>query len=575
MTHILVKSGRVVVQGGRVLTSQDGAPCCCGPEGCVIVLLPCCSCPGSLAFIRDTPQVQAVWPFDSRGDGSIIRMFDGRCYRYVATVPEVPDTATREYVFDNIAGFVDECGDPSCVNDDCVQVSGGVIELGSPCSIDTTIYDCVDSFDYTYSESGFGRLILESDNPFIEYAIYAGSSFSGSWSLSSGGTGTWDVYTRGTRENGAPWDYSESYQANTLFVSVVSPEPAASAFVQNPGTLPPEVYSTSTDGVGQNPGNTGHNGTIDGESFCTQGVRRETTTSGGIDTTRTSIVRINETALGRTVYAFWSIRSVDSSGTITRLAYNRLVRRFAFSSVRFASGIEVDNLDTEDACEIGSKVIAYRCDAEEPSDPAVQIIVDLAEVPDPGSLQYRAWYEGHIYIVTGEPAEGDAAEVVWTLDECPEPPGPTGDVYRINICNSTTRAGGAVIEGDVLIPKVIGYRPGEGLQPGEGMVWANIPAATGSGGNVCLRRVACQPTTQVVTDAEIEYTSIAGNCRGQPVSNVDPRPGCAQVDGGGGVQPSDTLGINAPLDPAIQAEIARQAMMRSGQFPGRCPSCGG
>ena len=112
MTHILVKSGRVIVQGGRVLTSQGGAPCFCGPEGCVIVLLPCCSCPGSLAYMRDTPQVQAVWPFDTRDDGRIVRMLDGRCYRYVATVPEIPDAATREYVFDNIGGFVDECGDP-------------------------------------------------------------------------------------------------------------------------------------------------------------------------------------------------------------------------------------------------------------------------------------------------------------------------------------------------------------------------------------------------------------------------------------------------------------------------------
>lgn len=525
--------------------------------------------------MRDTPQVQAVWPFDTRDDGRIVRMLDGRCYRYVATVPEIPDAATREYVFDNIGGFVDECGDPSCVNDDCVQVPGGVIEIGSPCSIDTTIYDCVDSFNYTYSESGFGRLTLDPNSPFIEYAIYAGSSFSGSWSLSAGGTGTWDVYTRGTRENGAPWDYSESYQVPTSYIGSVSPEPAARAFVQNPGTLPPEVYSTSTDGVGQNPGNTGHNGTIDGATFCQQGVRRETTTSGGgTTTTRTSIVRISGGAFRQTVYAFWSIRSVDSSGAVTRLAYNRLVRRFAFSGVRFSSGIELPDLTTEDQCEIPSTVIAYRCDAEDPNDPEMQIVVDLAEVPDPGSLQYRCWYEGHLYIVTGELAEGEAAEVVWTLDQCPEPPDPTGDVYRINICNSTTRAGGGVVEGGVLVPKVIGYRPGDGLAPGEGMVWANIPVATNSG-NVCLRRVACQPTTQVVTDAEIEYTSIAGNCRGQPVANADPRPGCSQVDGGGGVQPSDTLGINAPQDPALQAEIDRQSAMRTGQFPGRCPSCGG
>lgn len=33
MTHILVRDGRVITQGGRVLTSAGGAPCCCGPGG--------------------------------------------------------------------------------------------------------------------------------------------------------------------------------------------------------------------------------------------------------------------------------------------------------------------------------------------------------------------------------------------------------------------------------------------------------------------------------------------------------------------------------------------------------------
>ena len=76
--------------------------------------------------MRDTPQVQAVWPFDTRDDGRIVRMLDGRCYRYVATVPEIPDAATREYVFDNIGGFVDEIskmGAEYWARDGALQVS--------------------------------------------------------------------------------------------------------------------------------------------------------------------------------------------------------------------------------------------------------------------------------------------------------------------------------------------------------------------------------------------------------------------------------------------------------------------
>ena len=44
MTHILVKNGRVVVQGGRVLTSAGGAPCCCDGGGGDP------PCPGVLGF---------------------------------------------------------------------------------------------------------------------------------------------------------------------------------------------------------------------------------------------------------------------------------------------------------------------------------------------------------------------------------------------------------------------------------------------------------------------------------------------------------------------------------------------
>jgi hypothetical protein len=44
MTHILVKDGRVVVQGGRVLTTANGAPCCCDGGGGDP------PCPGVLGF---------------------------------------------------------------------------------------------------------------------------------------------------------------------------------------------------------------------------------------------------------------------------------------------------------------------------------------------------------------------------------------------------------------------------------------------------------------------------------------------------------------------------------------------
>jgi hypothetical protein len=54
-----------------------------------------------------------------------------------------------------------------------------------------------------------------------------------------------------------------------------------------------------------------------------------------------------------------------------------------------------------------------------------------------------------------------------------------------------------------------------------------------------------------------------------------PTQGPGGTDAGGGVTPSDINLTAPPIDPALQAEIDRQAQMRTGQFPGRCPSCGG
>ena len=549
------------------VTDTDDAPCCCGPGGCFVILLPCCSCPGALAYIEDSAQLAAAWPYESRNNGDVVVMGDGRCYRYIATVPDRPADATIEYSFASIVDFVSSCSDPQCTNNDCVVAVGGLLQIFDPCGAIPTLYDCVESYRYTYSESGTGNLQLDPSSPFFEYNISAGTSFTGEWSLGQGATGEWTAFTRGTREGGLEWDYSESYdQSEGIGVFPIGPEPAAEGrFANGNANVPPEVWSVSTDGFGSNPGSTGHNQTIDGANFCEQGVRRETTGN----TTRTSIVNVVRSAFSTTVHASWTRTERFADGRIKERAYNRLTRRLSYNNVRFTSGIDVGDIESVDACEIPSTVIAYKCNAEDPSDPSVQIIVDLAEVPDPGSLQYRAWYDGELYIVTGELAEGEPLEVVWTLDECEDDPSPTGDIYRINRCNSTQQAIGAQPNGNgPPLPITIGYRPGDGLAPGEGFV-----RYRGIDGGGCLFSFPGQPTTQVLDEEpDLILTSQAGLCRSQPTFNIDPRPECQRQPGGGGVTPSDDLNI---IDPALQAELDRQAMSRSGQYPGRCPSCGG
>lgn len=222
MTHILVKSGRVIVQGGRVLTSQGGAPCCCDIGGdCWIIVLACnCDDLAQARRIRlPDPRIDAAWPYAERRAGVVVSIA-GVCYRFLAAMQDPPDTMPI-LSFDHYDGITySSCDESPCrLQPPCSCVSGfeaffGTAYSGSP----GAVYECVDPIEVCGIDrieatiSGRAdekREIVDSSlTPFetiIELEV-SGTIVSGRQLIDVSGIGT----SVGFDDDGA-WDYSEEY----------------------------------------------------------------------------------------------------------------------------------------------------------------------------------------------------------------------------------------------------------------------------------------------------------------------------------------------------------------------------
>jgi len=183
---------------------------------------------------------------------------------------------------------------------------------------------------------------------------------------------------------------------------------------------------------------------------------------------------------------------------------------------------------------------------------STQITYDPAQRPQ-GALTLlvgQARYTPIAGVGTDDPTEG-----VWTNDPCPDPGGDA--IYRVNRCNSTQPARWFDIVNGELVERTIGYRPGDGMAPGEGHVVVN--AIEGAG---CLHSVGAQPTTIELTDEpDLILTSRTGPCASRPARLVDTRPQCAPQDGGG-FDDADNVNLNAQDDANIPqlGDLVEQAI---------------
>ena len=199
----------------------------------------------------------------------------------------------------------------------------------------------------------------------------------------------------------------------------------------------------------------------------------------------------------------------------------------------------LDNDDfeiTNDGCDgVPTWPVAVSCDG------TAFITYDPGDQP-PGTITFL--FDDVRYKPTiGESTESPPAGIAWDTEECAT----SEDIYRINFCRSSGAANQTfTLDPDTngLRSQTVGYRPGNGLVPGEGHVSIQIP-----GESLCLTQVAATPTViPLDTEPEVVLTSRPGTCRGIPSVVVDPRGECQPTDGGGGGIIPDSPNLTALSD---------------------------
>ncbi len=516
----------------------DGGPCLCDEQRvCWLVVLPCnCDCPGSVRVVRLDAATDAVWPFESRVAGSAIETADG-CFVLMGTTTQRPPGA-GEILASAVIAVHPSCDAAPCTDPPCPDQGGFAFTLGScvgqrriSCLARVRVGYSVRGF-FTNSEQGTLRKSIIADG-FYELEADGGGSRLAAWAFQS--------RFRGRDEQGSTreWDYSQSVDQDT-------PGPAASGFA------PWMAGHAVADAPAQpQAGALASDWTIDllddltGLDGCNTRLELEGDT--GLGWTGTFENRSHTTA----AEAFSA-----SSAIIDYPGENRV--RAAFSTVVRVQRVElVDGtvIEFED-CDEPMPSVAMACDA----DAEPQAITYDAQLLTGLGRTIIDIETDELYIPTTLPSDGEAIAFVENPDGCPDPE-PTGEIFRINRCNSAIQATGGEVVGDTVQPRTIGYRVGEGMNPGEGFVYY-----PGVAENACLFRIPGQPTTEVLEEEpDIVLTSQPGVCSSQPVARIDPRPQCQQQDGGGGVGPSDSQAL---IDPSTARAFAGQMKNYN------CDSCG-
>lgn len=574
MTHILVKSGRVIVQGGRVLTSQGGAPCCCGPgeDACWLVVL-ACNCRNlrsARVLALDSPGLETAWPYQDRRSGVVVSI-GGVCYQFMAATTIYP-TGLDPIDWADFDGITYE----SCSESPCNTQPPCDCDLGFAWSLSNGIYppgigfECLQSFDVCGIEridASFSRSFYRVDEDVDDNEIHERLiTVAASGVIEEVNNGPQVVSIEGSgRTSGRntffgrdwEWDISQTYTNDDLtrssvlsgFINSVN-RPSPGAFMLYEESGPPGA--TFGQGWPQSLG---------GMVLCCCTVRDGS--DGANSYTLVSHSSASMTLTGFRVNAFYERESFFLGDPRERAKIQVSVS----ASLRYTlvGGIVIEDED----CDRPPPSIAIACSPEAIPQ---QITYDPLDVPAWANTIRRPESE-ELYIPTGIVSDDEPVQV-FSLDEtCPEPPNPTGDIYWIRGCRGSSLITEVPVpQGEQQPPvfKTVGYRPGPGMSPGEGHVRIG---ELGQGG--CVWSVGAQPTTEVMdTEPEVILESRPVSCLRVPSTLVDPRPACRDKDAGGGVGPSD-INLTAPVDPALQAEIDRQEMMRTGQRPGGCSQCGG
>lgn len=539
-------------------------------------MLPCrCSCVTELVAIPLTATLESVWPHEDRQAGVVfVDNESTQCYQFVGYKIDPPSWV--RIIDPSDYTTVPDCSGP-CAGDpgDCLPPPGhvtfaigfspSICRAGADISCLTRARLRVESHGYNYFERAdrFGEPLSE---------VRGTASLVGEVTRVPDGQGGSEVTSGNYILTSQGYRYTSTGGREDVNIAFIEPE-GNSSYVQSFARAYDPRFGTwgLFGGICSVAYDQGTSGPVicpapqvvtagPGLDPCDETLREDFDDGGYYEETR---YRRSTPGNG---YEYWAHRLRPGAGALDPVSSQgssfQRITVLSFESVDGRYSMEFDE------CGEPSARIAVACDKD--AEP-LQIAYDPADIVDDSILTIIDPATDQRYVPTSQETPDDPVEFVPSPDECPGDPDPDDNIYRINRCGSTQRAVGAAVVGDTLEGRTIGYRPGDGLRAGEGRV-----VYEGSDGQ-CLARLAGQPTTQVLDEEpDIILTSEAGSCVGYPIVRIDPRPGCQDQPGGGGGpggtgsgRPSD------PNDPAIIAEIARQQQARTGQYPGRCPSCGG
>jgi len=522
----------------------DGGPCLCDADrACWLVVLPCnCDCPGAVRVVRLDAAADAVWPFEDRVAGRVIETPDG-CFVYMGSTSERPPNA-GEIPAGTIIAVHESCDAAPCTDPPCPDQGGFAFTLGS--CVGQRQVSCLARIRVTYRLSGYYLDTEEfSGGQFVDRRYisvtgeyeYTGGSEPERWSF--------DTRLRGIRDETAAggslseWDVTQSVDQDSPGPGSVGYAPTIAGFFGIGAAYQPET------GLTQNAVGFDLAGFPDTTGLCDNRIEWD----GDPNAVPTGYAE-NQSRITPT-------QAFSATGGRVQWPGENTIRVGFFTSIEVREIELVDGtvIEFED-CDEPMPSIAMACDADaEPQ----EITYDAQLLTGLGRTIIDIETD-QLYIPTTLPSDGEAIAFVENPDGCPDPE-PTGEIFRINRCNSTIQATGGEVVGDTVQPRTIGYRVGDGMNPGEGFVYY-----PGVAENACLFRIPGQPTTEVLEEEpDIVLTSQPGVCSSQPVARIDPRPQCQQQDGGGGVGPSDNQAL---VDPSTARAFAGQMKNYN------CDSCG-
>ena len=511
--------------------------CCCDDPTCLLVLLPCgCDCPLTLGLMPLTPDADANWPADQREIGSVIETRTLGCWRLMGSTDE--PIAGTHIDASQIVAVHENCDAVECEGGDCDDDDRGdvyTIQNGAPCLESMIQTRCIKRVVVGWYASGYRRLNEERTGE--DYSEWSYAVASGTYELTDSDPDLhppgfaqtdWEFETLliGGDSDGDSWNIQQQFTDTSVGWSGNGPQPESASYSFNFPFQPVSGQVPISSFAPLDPDypidlDEPCNETIEWDDFDDGGSRGEVTHRGTMMHNRST----SEVAI--------RVEYPESPSPLKTVVSASLIVRIRILELELVD----DTVLTFDECDEPAPSIAVACDPESVPD---EITYDVRLIPrwvttiiDPTT--------GIRYVPTSTPSEESPTGFVPDIDGCEDPPDPTGDVYKIYRCGTSTHieytlSNGPPSDPSSIVAQTIGYIPGDGLLPGQGRV-----GYTSLGAGNCLYSFQGQPSTEVLTEApDVIVTSLPGTCAGWPAAISDTRSQC-QPSGNVDPTPSPTL----------------------------------